>query len=129
MRDAVTDYHFKCVDLTEYKMELKMHAKASLLQQIFQRAKEEMKKRTGVEVTDAALENLNAIEIPESYYQFLSGVAMRKSMKMIIREMQSDNIQIVDWRLANAKFVKEKTRDWIILVMVTGNYVDRRDAV
>lgn len=123
MKETI-DYNFKCIDLSDYEIILKMKSKGSVFDKIFNKSREKLVRMGKKQFSKINYKNIEEFEIPENYYNLLTTI-IKKTLKQIKKEVAKDKIIVMNERVTKANF-KKNNNSWNIKLKVSGQYVDKR---
>jgi len=118
-------WNFRCVDPVEFEVVFNMVIPFDRIRGVVNKTIMAALKKLGEKgCEDDVLGGGGVYEVPDSMLNFV-GVKVKKNMKMVVREVRSDGINVVRWRVDKALFLRE-WGFWRLTVFVGGEYVDER---
>ena len=129
-KKSLIDYEFNLTGIDTFNMDFKMIADNDLVNSIFSKAKNALKKKQETKNFDLNVldnpQNLERVDIDPVYYNVIR-TSMKKYIKKVIEEVAKDNIIVTKYAVTKVYYEKETgAKDWLVYIRVGGLYVDKR---
>lgn len=123
MTSNLLDYHFKCINPEDFEISLVYHAENRLMVTIFQKARSKLLRKKNIAVKGNP-DVIDGFDVPAQYLKMLK-TAIMPNVGAIIKEAKQDGIQVISWKISQAKF-KRENEEWKIRITIEGIYGDKR---
>lgn len=117
-------YKFRCLSPFEYELVFNMSVEGRVFDLIFSKAKAKLARTKNLSVKGKP-DDLKEIPIPGNYLKLI-GTFLRKNVKNVRKEVKRDGIELLSDMVVGGRFIKKDVRDWDIIVVVKGEYADKR---
>lgn len=118
-KSQLVDWEFEQINLTDYQCSMMVLVKHKMMQYIFVKTKDRLRKTKGVRVT-TDLENVSRIDIPKDYFKLLR-TSISQVTKQIIVDVRRDDIIVQSIEVLEAYFLRAAD-DWMVYIMVGGTF-------
>ncbi len=123
------DYDFNCINLSDYEVIFTLYTENKFLKDIFNKAKETLKRKKVIDknINAEEIDKINKIDIDFKYYSFI-GITFKPFIKKLYLLLKADKIEILNDKISECFFIRnpDNKEMWLIKLKVTGQYVDKR---
>lgn len=117
-------FGFKCISETDYQIKIDLVAKGSLMDTIYRLSRLKYVKQAGKDAPKR-IESITKFSIPPEFLKLIK-VSLKRPLRDVEVQVKEDGIDLLSMVVYSANFVKSAEGDWLIGIVVTGQYVDKR---
>ena len=118
------DWDFKALNPSDFEAEITMHSDNRLLLMVFEKSKQKLQKKN-INVSDKQLQAVKKFDI-DSRYLNLVKTFIRPVISKMHKTIKADGLEILSHRVDNGYFIRDENNNWIIKLIVEGQYADKR---
>jgi len=123
-RKEIFDHEIDCINPTDFELLLTLHVKKGLLEMIFNKTRSRILRKKNMEVKGNP-DSIDNFDVPVNYYKILK-LQCKKLIKIVSIGYKKDGIELLNYDVTGARFIKNKSSNWNIKIRFKGVYTDKR---
>jgi len=123
MREKVINWDFNALNPSDYEVYIELEVENRLLLYIFNLSKKKLSKKN-INVENL-INKINSFDIDPRFLNLLKTV-IRPIINDIKGACRMDKIEVLSFAIKKAYFKRNKNQEWIVKIILTGQYADKR---
>lgn len=123
MKKQTIDWDFKALNPTDYEARIDMYSDNRFLLLIFNKSKKKLAKKN-INVSEQ-IDKIQKFPIDNRYLNMVKTI-LRPVIKNIQSSCREDKIELLSSYVDEGYFERDKKKNWKIVIIVKGQYADKR---